>query len=52
MVSKFYERKIEVYCLKVDVEVILLGVEVDGKREGSKVIRIGSDSISVAEELA
>ncbi len=29
-VSEFYERKIEVYCLKVDVEVISLGVQVDG----------------------
>ena len=51
MISEFYERKIEVYCLKVDVEVILLGVEVDGKHECSEVMPIGSDSMFVEENL-
>ena len=52
LISEFYERKIEVYCVKVDVEVIFLGVQVDGKLEGSEVMRIGSDSKHVEKSLA
>ena len=36
LVSEFYEKRIEVYCIKIDVEVVLVGILVDGDYSSHK----------------
>ena len=36
LVSEFYDKRIDVYCIKIDVEVVLVGILVDGDYSSHK----------------